>query len=95
MVDKWTQALAIELCRKIEAMCPPFGCHVALKLLAILQRIPGAELIQAPLNHIEVGRLRRGFHQLGRVLPAFHVGVDADRSRTHGHDQRLFAEPIP
>ncbi len=26
----WTQADAIELCRKIEAICPPFGCHVAL-----------------------------------------------------------------
>lgn len=26
----WTQALAVDLCRKIEAMCPPFGCHVAL-----------------------------------------------------------------
>lgn len=26
----WTQAEAIELCRKIEAVCTPFGCHVAL-----------------------------------------------------------------
>lgn len=26
----WTQAQAIELCRQIEAICPPFGCHVAL-----------------------------------------------------------------
>lgn len=26
----WTQAEGIELCRKIEAICPAFGCHVAL-----------------------------------------------------------------
>lgn len=26
----WTQAEAIELCVKIEAICPKFGCHVAL-----------------------------------------------------------------
>lgn len=27
---KWTQADAVRLCREIEAVCPPFGCHVAL-----------------------------------------------------------------
>lgn len=27
---KWTQTEAIELCVKIEAICPAFGCHVAL-----------------------------------------------------------------
>lgn len=26
----WTQQEAIELCRSIEAVCPLFGCHVAL-----------------------------------------------------------------
>lgn len=26
----WTTAEAIELCRSIEAICPEFGCHVAL-----------------------------------------------------------------
>jgi len=26
----WTQREAIELCRLIEEVCPPFGCHVAL-----------------------------------------------------------------
>jgi hypothetical protein len=26
----WTQKDAIELCIKIEAVCPAFGCHVAL-----------------------------------------------------------------
>lgn len=26
----WKQEDAIALCRKIEAICPPFGCHVAL-----------------------------------------------------------------
>jgi hypothetical protein len=26
----WTQAEAIALCRKIEDVCPAFGCHVAL-----------------------------------------------------------------
>lgn len=26
----WTQQEAVELCRKIEAICPAFGCHVAL-----------------------------------------------------------------
>lgn len=26
----WVQAQAIELCRQIEAICPAFGCHVAL-----------------------------------------------------------------
>jgi hypothetical protein len=26
----WTQSEAIELCRKIEAVCPKHGCHVAL-----------------------------------------------------------------
>lgn len=26
----WTQQQAIELCRKIEAIAPSFGCHVAL-----------------------------------------------------------------
>ncbi len=29
-MTKWTQAEAIALCREIEAICPPFGCHVAL-----------------------------------------------------------------
>lgn len=27
---KWTQAQAIDLCRKIEAVAPKYGCHVAL-----------------------------------------------------------------
>ena len=27
---KWTQQQAIELCKKVEAICPQFGCHVAL-----------------------------------------------------------------
>lgn len=26
----WTQAEAIALCRQIEAICPDYGCHVAL-----------------------------------------------------------------
>lgn len=26
----WTQAEAIELCRRVEQVCPAFGCHVAL-----------------------------------------------------------------
>lgn len=26
----WTQEQGIELCRKIEAICPEYGCHVAL-----------------------------------------------------------------
>jgi hypothetical protein len=26
----WTQQEAVDLCRKIEAICPEFGCHVAL-----------------------------------------------------------------
>ena len=30
MSAKWTQAHAIALCRQIEAICPEFGCHVAL-----------------------------------------------------------------
>jgi hypothetical protein len=29
-VSGWTQAEAIALCRKIEDVCPAFGCHVAL-----------------------------------------------------------------
>lgn len=27
---KWTLQQAIELCRKVEAICPAFNCHVAL-----------------------------------------------------------------
>ena len=30
MPPKWTQAEAIALCIKVEAICPQFGCHVAL-----------------------------------------------------------------
>lgn len=30
MSEGWTQAEAIALCRKIEDVCPAFGCHVAL-----------------------------------------------------------------
>lgn len=30
MSAKWTQEQAVRLCRQIEAVCPPFGCHVAL-----------------------------------------------------------------
>lgn len=26
----WTQAEALDLCRRIEDFCPTFGCHVAL-----------------------------------------------------------------
>lgn len=26
----WTHEQALDLCRKIEAICPAFGCHVAL-----------------------------------------------------------------
>lgn len=29
-MSAWTQSEAIELCRRIEAHCPKFGCHVAL-----------------------------------------------------------------
>ena len=29
-IQQWTQAEAIELCRLVEAVCPMFGCHVAL-----------------------------------------------------------------
>src|ERR1035437_5571090 len=27
---QWTQTEAIELCVKVEAICPKYGCHVAL-----------------------------------------------------------------
>jgi hypothetical protein len=27
---RWTLAEAVEVCRAVEAVCPPFGCHVAL-----------------------------------------------------------------
>ena len=30
MNTQWTQAKAIELCKVIETICPPYGCHVAL-----------------------------------------------------------------
>lgn len=30
MSARWTQQAAIALCRQIEDVCPPFGCHVAL-----------------------------------------------------------------
>lgn len=30
MSTKWTQAMAVELCRRIEAIAPKYGCHVAL-----------------------------------------------------------------
>lgn len=30
MSENWTQEEAIEMCRHIEAVCPPCGCHVAL-----------------------------------------------------------------
>ena len=30
LIIKWTQPEAIALCRQIEAICPNFGCHVAL-----------------------------------------------------------------
>ena len=26
----WTQQHAIELCKRIESVCPRYGCHVAL-----------------------------------------------------------------
>lgn len=29
-MSKWTHAEAVELCKAIEAVCPAFGCHVAL-----------------------------------------------------------------
>lgn len=29
-MNLWTQAEAIELCKRIESVCPTFGCHVAL-----------------------------------------------------------------
>lgn len=29
-MTRWTQADALDLCRRIEAICPAFGCHVAL-----------------------------------------------------------------
>lgn len=29
-MNKWTQAQAVELCRKIETIAPKYGCHVAL-----------------------------------------------------------------
>jgi hypothetical protein len=27
---RWTQSEAVDLCKKIESICPEFGCHVAL-----------------------------------------------------------------
>ncbi len=30
VVSRWTQSEAIELCRAVEAVCPQYGCHVAL-----------------------------------------------------------------
>lgn len=29
-VDPWTQSEAIDFCKKIEAICIKYGCHVAL-----------------------------------------------------------------
>jgi hypothetical protein len=29
-MSNWTQQEAIELCKKVESICPHFGCHVAL-----------------------------------------------------------------
>jgi hypothetical protein len=30
MSNFWTQPEAVELCKRVEAICPKFGCHVAL-----------------------------------------------------------------
>lgn len=30
MSNMWTQKEALELCVKVEAVCPPHGCHVGL-----------------------------------------------------------------
>ena len=30
MSAAWTQAQALDLCRRVETVCPAFGCHVAL-----------------------------------------------------------------
>lgn len=29
-MKKWTLALAVDFCRTVEAICPVYGCHVAL-----------------------------------------------------------------
>lgn len=29
-MTRWTLAEAVDVCRAVEAVCPPFGCHVAL-----------------------------------------------------------------
>lgn len=29
-MSEWELPAAVELCKRIEAVCPPFGCHVAL-----------------------------------------------------------------
>lgn len=26
----WSRNIALDLCKEVEAVCPPFGCHVAL-----------------------------------------------------------------
>ena len=30
MSASWTLEEAVDLCKRVEAICPPFGCHVAL-----------------------------------------------------------------
>ncbi len=30
MAENWTRDQALELCKRVEAICPTYGCHVAL-----------------------------------------------------------------
>jgi hypothetical protein len=77
---KWTQADAIELCRQIEALCPAFGCHVALTggLLYKDGERKDADILFYRIRDVEEIDLN------GLFAAMKAIGVHADSDQDHG-----------
>ena len=75
---KWTQQQAINLCRLVEAICPKYGCHVALTggtLYKIGERKDADILFYRirQVNEIDVDGLMEAMREIG-VTPGEDFG---------------------
>lgn len=76
----WTQAEAIALCRELEAICPAFGCHVALTggLLYKDGERKDCDIVFYRIREVDEIDVDKLFHALAAIGITIDPDCDAD-----------------
>lgn len=82
----WTQAEAIDLCRKVENICPNYGCHVALTGGCLYKDGPRKD---ADLLFYRI-RENDEIDILGLVRALETIGIRRDYGRGSGDEDWVF-----